>query len=94
MTFNAKQIHRGQYRTFGDYFRVWEIESDMPKEAVIEKCFSELHQKRLPEEKEWRREVRYGCGHFGDADYFFRGYYSIETIEGGFRFTVCEPYDG
>nr|UWG01221.1 MAG: hypothetical protein [Bacteriophage sp.] len=93
MTFNAKQIHRGQYRTFGDFFRVWEIETDMPKETVIDKCFSELFQKRLPEEKEWRREVRYGCGHFGDADYFFRGYYSIETIEGGFRFTVCEPYE-
>ena len=69
MTFNAKQIHRGQYRTFGDFFRVWEIETDMPKETVIDKCFSELSQKRLPEEKEWRREVRYGCGHFGDADY-------------------------
>lgn len=94
MTFNAKQIHRGQYRTFGDYFRVWEIESDMPKEAVIEKCFSELHKTKLPEKKEWSKEIVFGARHFGDADYYFRGYYSIETIEGGFRFTVCEPYDG
>lgn len=64
-TFNAKQIHRGQYRTFGDFFRVWEIESDMPKEAVIEKCFSELHKTKLPEKKEWSKEIVFGARHFG-----------------------------
>ena len=55
MVFNAKIAHRGQYKRYGDYFRVWEIESDMPKESVIEKCFSELHKTKLPEEKEWRK---------------------------------------
>ena len=65
MVFNAKIAHRGQYKSYGDYFRVWEIESDMPKEAVIEKCFSELHKTKLPEKKEWSKEIVFGARHFG-----------------------------
>lgn len=94
MVFNAKIAHRRQYKSYGDYFRVWEIESDMPKESVIEKCFSELHKTKLPEKKEWSKEIVYGARHFGDADYYFRGYYTIEEIAGGYKFTVCKPYDG
>lgn len=91
--FKAKLTHCGQYKRYGDFFRAWEIETDMPKEAVIEKCFSELYKTKLPEEKEWRKEIRYGVGsHSGDAGYYFRGYYTLETIAGGYKFTVCEPY--
>lgn len=92
MVFNTKITHCGQYKSYGDYFRVWEIETDMPKEAVIEKCFSEIHKTKLPEEKEWRKEIVYGARHFGDANYYFRGYYTLEEIAGGYKFTVCEPY--
>nr|DAF81553.1 MAG TPA: hypothetical protein [Caudoviricetes sp.] len=91
--FEAKQTHCGQYRKYGDFFRVWEIETDMSKEAVLEKCFAELYKRRLPESAEYHREIRFETGgHSGDADYYFRGYYTLESIDNGYKFTVCEPY--
>lgn len=91
--FNAKQTHSGQYKKYGDFFRVWEIETDMSKEKVLEKCFTELCKKRLPESAEYHKEIRYGTGsHSSDANYYFKGYYTLEEIENGYKFTVCEPY--
>lgn len=91
--FAAKQIHCGQYKKYGDFFRVWEIETDMPREAVLEKCFAELCKTELPESAEYHREIRLGTGgHSGDASYYFRGYYTLEAVEKGYKFTVCEPY--
>ena len=58
---------------------------------MIEKCFSELYKTKLPEEKEWRKEIIYGAG-FEDAVYYFRGYYTLEETAGGYKFTVCEQY--
>lgn len=29
---------------------------------------------------------------FNDAGYYFAGYYSTRKFEGGFEFTICEPY--
>ena len=31
----AKQIHCGQYKPYGDFFRVWNVQTDMTKEEVI-----------------------------------------------------------
>lgn len=90
--FNAKQTHCGQYQKYGDFFRVWEIETDMSKEEVLEKC-AELCKRKLPESVEYHKEIRYGSGRrSGDANYYFRGYYTLEEIENGYKFTVCEPY--
>ena len=90
----AKQIHCGQYKRYGDFFRVWEIETDESKEAVLEYCFAELYKvkNRPAPSGEWHANIRYGGERFHDADYYFRGYYSIEQTPTGYKFTVCEPY--
>lgn len=31
----AKQTECGQRKKYGDFFRVWEIETDEPREAVL-----------------------------------------------------------
>lgn len=90
----AKQTECGQRKKYGDFFRVWEIETDEPREAVLEYCFEELYKRNgIPTEEEWRKEIRHGTGaHSGDADYYFRGYYRLEKTKTGFKFTVGEPY--
>ena len=92
--FSATQIHCGQYKRYGDFFRVWEIETDESKEATLEYCFSELYKvnTRPAPTEEWRANVRYGGARFNDADYYFRGHYHLEQTPKGYKFTVCEPY--
>lgn len=91
--FTVESKHVGQYKPYGDYFRVWDIKTDATKEDVIERCFSEVYKCRIPETSEFHRNIRYGTGEkSGDASYYFSGYYTIEPIDGGFRFTVCEPF--
>ena len=88
----AKQIHCGQYRRYDDFYRVWEIETDEPQEKVLEYCFSELHKRKVPEYGEWHHAVKFGGERDGDMAYYFAGYYRLEEIESGYKFTVCEPY--
>lgn len=89
----AKQTHCGQYKRYGDFFRVWEIETDEPIEAVLEFCFTELYKRRVPAKGEWSAAIRYPDGeHRNDPDYYFAGYHTIGEIEKGYKFTVCEPY--
>lgn len=89
----AKEVHCGQYRKYDDFYRVWEIQTDMGKEEVVEWCFQNLHKRRVPESAEWHKNIRIGGEKSGDYRYYFMGYYKIEKINGGFRFTVCEPYE-
>lgn len=89
----VKQTHCGQYRSYGDFFRVWEVETNLSKEEVLNYCFTELHNRRLPEKTEWLKEIHHGTGrHSDDAGYYFAGWYELEKIEGGYKFTVCEPF--
>lgn len=88
----AKQIHCGQYKSYGDFFRVWAVQTDLPKNEVIEWCFQNLYKRAVPPSGEWHTNVRFGGQKFSDAGYYFSGYYSVEEIEGGFKFTVCEPF--
>lgn len=91
--FETKQTHNGQYEKYGDFVREWEIETDLSKEEVLDKCFTELYKKQLPESAEYHKEIRYGIGgHSGDADYYFAGYYTLEQTEKGYLFKVFEPY--
>lgn len=61
MNFKAKQTHSGQYRRYGDFFRVREIETDCEDEAqVLDFCFNELCKKRVPSKAEWSAEIRVG----------------------------------
>lgn len=90
----AKQTECGQRKRYGDFFRVWEIETDEPKKAVLEYCFEELcKRKGIPTEDEWRKEIRVDIGSHGHDDgYYFRGCYRLDKTETGFKFTVREPY--
>lgn len=97
----AKQTHCGQYKRYGDFFRVWDIEADEPKEAVLDYCFKELYKRNpiLPTEGEWMEAIRIGGEHSGDAGYYFRGYYTLKSAGGSYEgektnytFTVCEPF--
>ena len=97
----AKQIHCGQYKRYGDFFRVWDITSNLPYGDVLEYCFKELYKKDyvIPTEFEWRQAIKVGGPKSGDAGYYFRGYYTLKSAGGiyegettEYTFTVCEPF--
>lgn len=88
----AKQTHCGQYKRYGDFFRVWKIQTDMSKDEVIKWCFENLYKRIVPPSGEWHANIRFGGPKRNDANYYFAGYYSIEEIDGGFEFKICEPY--
>lgn len=89
----AKQIHCGQYKRYGDYFRVWEIKTDgESKEEVLKYIRENVHKSDLPPSGEWSANVRYGGERSNDPAYYFRGCYTLEEIDGGYKYTVKEPY--
>lgn len=89
----VKLIHCGQYKRYGDFFRVWEIKTDgeSPKE-VLKYIKENVHKYDLPHAGEWSANVRYGGERFNDPTYYFRGCYYLTEIEGGYKYTVREPY--
>lgn len=89
----AKLIHVGQYQRYGDTFRVWEIATDgESKEEVLRYARENLYKRDIPPENEWRFAVRWDGEHRYDPAYYFRGYYLLTEIEGGYKFTVVEPF--
>lgn len=89
----VKLIHCGQYRRYGDTYRVWEIKTDgESKEEVLKYIRENVHKTDLPPSGEWSANVRYGGEKYNDPAYYFRGCYSLEEIEGGYKYTVKEPY--
>ena len=91
--FIAKHIHSGQYKRYGDTFRVWDIETNIDdQKEIVERCFNELYNgNKLPEENEWKRNNGFGSGNL-DMAYYFRGYYTLQKTQTGYTFTICEPY--
>lgn len=89
----TKLIQNGQYRRYGEYYRVWDIQTDEDAEAVKEYCFTNLYKRRVPHEIEWKKNVRFGGEKYGDCGYYFAGYYNLDKTENGYKFTICEPYD-
>lgn len=89
----VKLIHCGQYKRYGDFFRVWEIKTDGESpEEVVNYMKENVHKYDLPPSGEWSANIRYGGEKFDDPAYYFRGCYSLEKIEGGYKYTVREPY--
>lgn len=88
----AKQTHCGQYKRYGDFFREWFVESDMSEEETLEWCFSNLYKRRVPESAAWHANIRIGGEKWHDAGYYFGGYYTLEKVDNGYRFVICEPY--
>lgn len=85
--FITKQVHCGQYKRYGDFFRVWNISTNEDETSTLDYCFSELYKHPVPESREWHRRIQYG-----DANYYFSGYYSLEKIDDGYEFSICKPF--
>lgn len=94
MNIKTTQIQCGQSKPYGDFFRIWDIVTDIKdKKAILDYCFTELYKRRVPESAEWSKNIRFGTGtKSGDADYYFAGYYKLENTATGYKFTVCEPF--
>ena len=88
----AKQIHSGQYKKYGDYIQEWEVKTDQTEEEAVEWCLTNLVRRRVPPKAEWQANIVRGGAKDGDMGYYFAGYYTITPIEGGFKFTTAEPY--
>lgn len=90
----ATRVHCGQYKRYGDFFRVWDIETDENEETVRDYCFTELYKTNheMPTKAQWHFAVRFDGEHHNDPSYYFRGYYELEKTETGYKFTVCEPF--
>ena len=95
--FEAKRIHSGQYRRYGDSFYEWEITTNLPKEKVLEKCFKELAKSEYPTKEEWTNNINNEKK--DDMSYYFHGYYTfteaffdVDSDAKGYYFTVCHPY--
>ncbi len=89
----AKVIHCGQYKPYGDYFRVWDIQTDgESRDEVLKWVRENVCSDELPPVAEWRENIRYGGSKFYGPAYYFRGCYYMEEIDGGYRYTVREPY--
>ncbi len=89
----SKQVHCGQYKSYGDFFRVWEITTDETEgDKVLQYCRENLYERELPKKAEFKQNIRYGNKEFGNANYYFAGYYELEKINTGWKFTVCEPF--
>ena len=90
---DVKQIHCGQYKRYGDFFRVWEVKTDNENtEEVLNYLFENVYKRRVPPSGEWQANIRYDGKEFNNPGYYFAGYYSLEKIDGGYKFTICEPF--
>lgn len=66
----AKQTHCGQYKPYGDFFRIWNVQTNLPQDEVVKWCFEKLYYgKVLPIHAEWRANIAYGAPHFSDPGY-------------------------
>ena len=76
-------LHTGQYHPYGDTFRVFKIETTKSAKEVVQ-YMKDTYGFDVPNEKDW--DVT-------DPDSYFRGYYTLGKIDGGFIYTKVEPYD-
>jgi len=82
-TYDIECVHSGQYHPYGDTFRVYNIKTnDENKESILDVVKIALGYD-VPQKKDWN------CG---DIDDYFNGYCEVEEIDGGFKYTKCEPY--
>lgn len=84
--FIVTHAYSGQASPYKDYLREWYIKTDATKEETIEYCFNNLYMHRLPSRSDWEKGIGINC----PSDYW-AGYYYIDTISGGYRFTICQP---
>ena len=77
--------HVGQYRLYGDTFRVAEIHTDC--ELSTAEILTLVNNGNAPSKEEYD-----ALPNATAADYF-RGWYFIERMPYGYKYTKQEPYD-
>jgi hypothetical protein len=81
-TFQVEWTHVGQYRPYGDTFRVAEVITDASAEDVLE-LIKVFFNYNVPLKENWNPN---------DMGDYFAGYCTVEPITGGYKYTKCEPY--
>lgn len=81
--YNVTWVHSGQYRPYGDTFRVAEIRTDETNKLNVLEAISIFDGYDVPEKKDWNPH---------QIDSYFRGYCEIEKTDYGWKYTKCEPY--
>ena len=90
--FSAVKIRSGQNAPYDHTYHVWDVQTTATEEETRTWCFANLSRKTLPEEAEWNKNIMYKGAKRGDMSYYFTGWYEMHPIDGGYRFTRCEPY--
>lgn len=75
--------HVGQYRRYGDFFRVAIINTNDTNPDSILKIMKLFYDYNVPLKENWNHN---------DIYEYFKGWCSIESVPGGFKYTKCEPY--
>jgi predicted Fe-S protein YdhL (DUF1289 family) len=88
----AKKTYGGQQKRYGDYIQTWEIQTDQEQQEVLDYCLTNLSRRPLPSKSTWETNIRRGGEKEHDMGYYFGGYYTLNKTEGGYRFTITEPY--
>ena len=86
-TFIVTVNHTGQFHSYGDFFRIYHIDTNCPdKDIVVDmvKTFIAPEDRNVPVKEEWTK--------LPGPDNYFRGYYTIEKTSTGYRYTKCEPF--
>lgn len=77
--------HVGQYHAYGDTYRECEIHTpDILEDNEVLLLVQEKH--KLPKE-EWKVKSQ------NDIMVYFRGWYTIDKTDYGYKYIGCEPYD-
>ena len=81
--YQVEWTHSGQYRPYGDTFRVAEIKTEDTNPQSILELMRVFFRYDVPLKENWGK---------GTMAEYFAGWCTVEPIEGGFRYTKCEPW--
>jgi hypothetical protein len=86
--YNVECTHSGQYRPYGDTYRVFIVKSDKPESEVEKYCTEHVRECKLSRE-EYLKDEREGVKDFGDH---FRSSYSFRKVKDGeYFYKITEP---
>ena len=85
-TFTITWTHTGQYRPYGDSFYVANIVTSCKDESTVIEAMrvADSHMPKYSK-KEWDAMHK-------DAGTYFAGWYQVEPIPEGWKYTECKPY--
>lgn len=83
--YQVEWTHSGQYRPYGDTFRVAEIKTEDTNPQSILELMKTFFKYDVPLKKDWDNKRK-------TMEEYFAGYCTVEVIPGGFKYTKCEPW--